>query len=151
MKRSARLKSMIDPFKRMLLPEVGLVFWLLFGAHPAVEAKEREKEWKEEAFALLVGTCFNEKGLSMRGVTIEAEIQAPSEQKLKKKRWNAVTDIRGEFALRLPAGKAKFLVKANKDGYRSQEKTVIFSSDERQNILFNMEPLPPKKSSKVKE
>jgi hypothetical protein len=142
---------MIGPFKRMLLPAVGLIFWLLFGVYPSVEAKEREKEQKEEAFALLVGTCFNEKGLSMRAVAIEAEIQVPSGQKLKKKKWTAVTDVRGEFALRLPAGKAKFLVNANTAGYTSQEKTVIFNSDERQNILFNMEPLSPKKSSKVKE
>ena len=137
------MTSKSDLFRRILLPEVGLIAWLLFGAYPAVEAKEK-KEQSEDVFALLVGTCFNEKGLSMQGVSVEAEIQTASQQKLKKK-WTTVTDVRGEFALRLPAGKIQFLVKVNKGGYKSLEKTVIFSSDERQNILFNMEPLPPKK------
>ena len=138
------MTSKSDLFRRILLPEVGLIAWLLFGAYPAVEAKEK-KEQSEDVFALLVGTCFNEKGLSMQGVSVEAEIQTASQQKSKKKKWTTVTDVRGEFALRLPAGKIQFLVTVNKDGYKSQEKTVIFSSDERQNILFNMEPLPPKK------
>ncbi|HVN78281.1 MAG TPA: hypothetical protein VMW38_04730 [Terriglobia bacterium] len=142
---------MTDPFTRIVYLKAGLVVWLLFCLLPGVEAKESEKERGEDAFALLVGTCFNEKGLSMRAVAIVVETQISSEQKLKRKKWTTATDARGEFALRLPAGQARFLVKASKDGYESQERTVDFSSDERQNILFNMEPLPSKKSSKAKE
>ena len=130
--------------KRLSLLETGIIVCFLLGANPAVAAKEKKKEQGEEVFALLVGTCFSEKGFSMRGVSIEAEIQAPSTQNSKKK-WNAVTDSRGEFALRLPAGKIQFLVRANKDGYKPLEKIVLFSNDERQNIRFNMEPLPSKK------
>ena len=141
---------MSNSFKKTLPLKLGLILGLVFGAYATAEAREKGKELREEAFALLVGSCFNEKGLSLRSVIIEAEIQGPSDQKLKKK-WAATTDVRGEFALRLPAGKAKFLVKAKMAGYTSQEKTVDFSADERQNILFNMEPLPPKKSTKVKK
>ena len=142
------MKNISSRFKRSLFIGPGLIYWLLFGAYATVGAKEKEKE---QAFALLAGSCFNEKGLSLRAVTIEAEIQDPSNQKLKKKKWTATTDARGEFALRLPAGKATFLVKAKMAGYTSQEKTVTFSGDERQNVTFNLELLPPKKSMKVKE
>lgn len=130
---------------RLPAPETWLILWLLLGGLSVIEAKGKKKDVESEAYALLGGTCINEKGLSLPGVTIEANLQNSSEPKLRKKKWTTSTDGRGEFAVRLPAGKATFQVKASKKGYQSQEKTVGFNGDERQDLLFHMEPLPSKK------
>ena len=141
--RSANLKRIS---RRRIPTHAGwLLLWFLLGELPAIGANENRKDMKLEDYALLAGTCFGEKGLSLPGVTVEAVIQASGGAKPKRKKWTASTDMRGEFALRLPAGKATFLIRASKNGYQSQEKIVIFSNDEREDILFNMKSLPPKK------
>jgi len=48
---------------------------------------------------LIVGTVFNEHSLSFPGTTVR--IRCAEEQKY---RWEAVTNSRGEFAVRVPAG-----------------------------------------------
>lgn len=96
------------------------------------------KEQKQEPYALLTGTCFNEKGFSLPGVIIIVEIKSEAGQKTKKKKWNMISNSRGEFAIRLPAGDHTFQVSAGKKGIKSVEKTVRFTSDERQDVIFNM-------------
>ncbi len=112
-----------------------LAVWLDFGGPAAKEKKQAE------AYCLLVGSCFNEKGFSLPGVTILVEPRSEVGQKATKKKRELVSSPRGEFAVRLPAGKSTWLVTANKKGYRPMEKTVEFANDERQDVIFNMEPL----------
>jgi hypothetical protein len=133
--------------QRLLLRAVlvrGLVFWVVAClAHSGiVSAKEKNTDQKFESFALLRGTCFDEKGFGFQGVMITVELQAAPDTKSKAKKWLATTDTRGEFAFRLPAGKNQFLVKASRKKYKTLEKLVSFTGDERQDVLFNMEPLP---------
>lgn len=94
---------------------------------------------KVEAYCLLAGSSFNERGFSLSGVTILVEMKVEEAQKVKKRKWELVSSPRGEFAVRLPAGKNSFLVMATKKGYKAIEKTVEFGYDERQDIVFNME------------
>jgi hypothetical protein len=102
----------------------------------AAEAKGK----KVEAYCLLAGSSFNERGFSLSGVTILVEMKVAEAQKVKKKtKWELVSSPRGEFAVRLPAGKNSFLVTATKKGYKAIEKIVEFGYDERQDIVFNME------------
>jgi hypothetical protein len=96
---------------------------------------------KQEPYALLMGSCFNEKGFSLPGVTIVVEMKVEPGQKVIRKKWELFSSPRGEFAVRLPAGVNTFLIGASKKGYKSMEKTVIFTGDERQDVLFKMETL----------
>jgi len=112
-----------------------LVAWLGFGGAAAKEKKQAE------AYCLLVGSCFNERGFSLPGVTILVQPKSELGQKAIKKKRELVSSPRGEFAVRLPAGKSTWFVTAKKKGYRPMEKTVEFANDERQDIVINMEPL----------
>ena len=96
---------------------------------------------KLEAYCLLVGSSFNERGFSLSGVTILVKMKVEEAQKVKKRKWELISSPRGEFAVRLPAGRNFFLVTATKKGYKAIEKTVEFGYDERQDIVFNMEPV----------
>ena len=103
-----------------------------------IEATIKGKE--AESYCLLVGSCFNQNGFSMAGVSILVEMKVEPGRKLKKRKWELISSPRGEFAVRLPAGKNSFLVTATKKGCKPVEKTVQFVNDERQDIVLNMEP-----------
>jgi len=103
------------------------------------------KEKQEEPYALLIGTCFNEKGFSLPGVNIMVEMKSEAGQKAKKKKWNMISNSHGEFAVRLPAGDHTFVVSASKKGVKCAEKTVKFTGDERQDVVFNMETVSEQK------
>jgi hypothetical protein len=110
---------------------------LVLMASPAKEKKSP----KTETYALLMGSCFNENGLSLPGAAVLVKIKADPEQKLAKQKWTAVSSPRGEFALRLPQGPITFIVAVTKEGFKPQEKEVSFDQDERQDVVFNLEPL----------
>ncbi len=101
-------------------------------------AKDKQKE--NQPFALLMGSCFNERGFSLPGVAILVELKSEAPPKAKKRKWEMVSSPRGEFAVRLPTGSNTFLVTAAKKGFKTLDKSVVFQQDERQDIIFNMEP-----------
>jgi len=104
-------------------------------------AKDKEKQ----PYALLSGTCFDGRGFRLSGASVQAELTSESTVKLKKKKWEAISSPRGEFAIRLPAGQHTFRVAATKDGFKSVEKTVSFEADERQDVALSLEAEPTKK------
>ena len=104
------------------------------------DAPPLAKEKEPDTFALLVGSCFNSDGFSLPGATIRVEIQTNLEKHGKVKTWQAISDARGEFALRLPAGRHSFLIKASREGFVSLEQTVSFVQDERQDIILKFKP-----------
>jgi len=118
----------------------GLVFLATTHLSPA-----RNKEKQPESYALLSGTCFDERGFRLAGASVQAELTSEPTVKLKKKKWEAISSPRGEFAIRLPAGQHIFRVAAAKDGFKPVEKTVSFEADERQDIALSLEAEPPKK------
>jgi len=112
-------------------------FWLAI--LPVVLSADSKKE---KLTAIVAGTVFRDTGFVMRGAEIEAR---PNPQGKKKSAWKAVSDARGEFVLRLPAGPASYNVLVRAAGYRPQEKTVTFSADERLDFNFLLEPTAEKK------
>jgi hypothetical protein len=100
------------------------------------EAGPLAKGKEPELFALLVGSCFNSEGFSLPAATIRVELQTNDEKRGKVKKWQTVSDARGEFALRLPAGRHSFLIKASREGFVPLEETVSFVQDERQNVIL---------------
>ena len=121
-----------------------LCFGLVFlTATQLLLAKDKEKQ--PESYALLSGTCFDGRGFRLAGASVQAELTSEPTVKLKKKKWEAISSPRGEFAIRLPAGQHTFRVAAAKDGFKSVEKTVSFEADERQDIALGLEAEPTKK------
>jgi hypothetical protein len=83
---------------------------------------------------LILGTVFNEKALSFPGVQVR--IRRSDE---KKYRWEAYTNARGEFAVRVPEGPTyEVVVRAKR--YREQSKNVnSVNGDTQQRLSIRLE------------
>ena len=103
--------------------------------------EERDESKKDPPFALLKGSCFDQRGFSLPGVAIRVTLPPGENGKKKEKRWRMQSDRRGEFAVRLPAGEQTVVVTASKKGYRKTEVSVQFYADELQPIVVRMKPV----------
>jgi hypothetical protein len=117
----------------------------LLAASELSSAKDKDTAKQSEPYALLSGTCFDGRGFRLAGASVQAELTSDPSVKLKKKKWETISSPRGEFAIRLPAGKQTYRVSAAKDGFKPVEKTVSFDADERQDIALSLETEPAKK------
>jgi hypothetical protein len=94
---------------------VGLSVWLCLAltASPSagVQASQRADE---SSYALIFGTVWGPSGLPLYGVKVKVR---RSDQ--KKARWELYSDHRGEFAQRVPAGKADYVLWADMKGYKN--------------------------------
>jgi hypothetical protein len=134
---------------RLTISRMGSPVVLLFVVYCTclcINQKPTSAEGKErEPYALLMGSCFDQRGFSLPGVTLVVQMEPPVDQKVKQQRWRMLSSPRGEFAVRLPAGKHSYLINASKRGFMTLEKTVAFEGEERHDIIFNMGPLSEKK------
>jgi hypothetical protein len=105
-------------------------------------AKDKERKKPPEPYALLAGTCFDARGFRLAGARVIAELNSEPTVKLKKRKWEMISSPRGEFAIRLPAGRHTFRVEATKDGFKAADKTVSFEADERLDIILSLETEP---------
>ena len=95
----------------------------------------------EKPYALIFGTVWSPEGLPVYGVKVN--IRAAG----KKAHWELYSDHSGEFAQRVPAGKADYLVTADLKGYKAPagmrlqggaEVTVHVENDERIDIGLHL-------------
>jgi len=103
-------------------------------AAPSPDA-EKEKQ-KEKPYALIFGTVFGPDARGVAGVKVKIR---RSDQ--KKAKWEMYSDRRGEFAQRVPAGKADYLVWADLPGPKDQlrqEVAVHVENDERVDISLHL-------------
>ena len=109
--------------------------WLAFLAGPGTQAGEKKKS-KITPQALLFGSVFQENGFSLRGArVVVANVGHPREKK------EAKTNVQGEFAVRVPAGKARYTVEVSAEGFATQSKTIEVTGDERIDLSFRLAPL----------
>jgi hypothetical protein len=94
-------------------------------------------------YALIFGTVWDPDGHPLYGVKVR--IRRADE---KKNRWELYSDHAGEFAQRVPAGKADYIVWADVKGYKlpsgkklkpGSEVTVHIDSDERSDIGLHLD------------
>jgi hypothetical protein len=97
----------------------------------AAASQEKKKRPPE---VVIVGTVFTEKGFSLPGATIR--ITRVGEHKA---RWDAESDRRGEFGVRVPQGNA-YEVRVTAKGYEEQEQKVDGKSSTYENLVFRMTP-----------
>lgn len=121
------------------VPTALILFAWAFGT--ALFGEERDESRKDPPFALLKGSCFDQRGFSLPGVAIRVTLPPGENDKRKEKRWRMQSDRRGEFAVRLPAGEQTVVVTASKKGYRKTEESVQFYADELQHIVIRMKPV----------
>jgi hypothetical protein len=89
---------------------------------------------------LIVGTVFNEHSLSFPGTTVR--IRCAEEQKY---RWEAVTNSRGEFAVRVPMGHS-YEVMVRAKNYQEQSVEVRTDrSDIQQRLSIRLQPAKSQK------
>jgi len=98
---------------------------------------------KPKPYALIFGTVWDPDGHPVYAVKVK--IRRASE---KKARWELYSDHAGEFAQRVPAGKADYVVWAEVKGYKLpsgkklkpvSEVAVHIDGDERSDIGIHLE------------
>ena len=109
-----------------------LLLCLLALAHPCAQAAEKKKP-KPAPQALLFGSVFQENGFLVRGARVV--VSNPDRPKDRKE---TVTDVQGEFAVRLPAGKARYTVEVSAQGFASAKKEIEVAGDERIDLTFRL-------------
>ena len=96
--------------KAALEPEHGRVsgamcVLLALVAQPALASRSKDKPKKEKPYALIFGTAYGPNDRPFYGVKITIR-----PQKKKHPSWELMSDHRGEFAQRVPAGTNDYLV-----------------------------------------
>jgi hypothetical protein len=114
-----------------------LLFCFMAALAPALPAGEKPKSaGKAKAdYALIFGTVWGADSLPVQGVRVKIR---RADQ--KKARWELVSDRRGEFAQRVPAGTADYVVwaePAGKKGPKAETKVHI-DNDERADIGLHL-------------
>ena len=113
---------------------------LLFAGLATAGAKKKRTTQPQ---ALVAGTVFQKSGRLLPGAKVTV---VDEEGKLKRAR--GITDRRGEFAIRVPAGRARYRVTVEAKGFQSQEKTVEIYESEKVSVNFQ---LPPNQKATAKQ
>jgi hypothetical protein len=122
------------------------IFALFTLIQPATLASDKNKE---KPYALIFGTAYGPDDRPLYGVKVTIHSQGKKHQN-----WNLVSDHRGEFAQRVPAGTADYLIKGEaefapvgRDGKPELAKKkklkgetrVRIDNDERKDIGLHLE------------
>jgi len=123
------------PIYRMLLPAILLLLSLAAASLGAETADEPGKEKRKRTPEFIItGTVFTEKGYLLPGA--EIRVNRTGE---RKSRWEAISDRRGEFGIRVPPG-AEYEVKVKAKGYQEQKQKVNGKAGTAENLTFRMAP-----------
>jgi hypothetical protein len=97
------------------------------------------------AQAVIAGTVFRPPGFALAGaeITVTLESELPKPHKFSKTKITA--NLRGEFAVRVPAVPASYRVDVQKDGFQPQSKSVAITGEERYDLSIVLEPVPSNK------
>ena len=118
---------------------VGALLMLLSGILLPGPAEGAKKKKATQTFGVIAGSVFQESGRSLRGagvaVTPKPEAGTPPK---KSKAFKAVTDSRGEFAVRVPSGTMRYTVRVEAKGFQSQEKMVTVEWNQRVDVFFRL-------------
>ncbi len=100
---------------------------------------------KPKPYALIFGTVWDPDGHPLYGVKVKIRRANDTD---KKVRWELYSNHTGEFAQRVPAGKADYIVWADVKGYKlpsgkplkpGSEVTVHIDDDERSDIGLHLD------------
>jgi len=113
-----------------------LLFAALAFALACAPALAKDKKTAKADYAVIVGTIYGPDELPAAGVKID--IRRPDK---KKPHWELVSDRRGEFAQRVPAEKADYVVRPDLKDKQEADKAAVkvhIEKDERQDITLHL-------------
>ncbi len=105
--------------------------------HSTLAAAQRTPS---EATALLFGTVFRDSYLALPGARVAAYNEASP-----RKKYRAVTNYRGEYRIRVPAGDATFVVSATAPKFAQTSRTVQVYGIEKSTANLILEPRKSRK------
>lgn len=116
-----------------------VAFLLLFGlaALPAFAGKKKSPE----TFAVIAGTTFRPPGFALPGSRVRVEPGRAQPGGIKLKPVEAVTDARGEFAVRVPVVPMSWTVHVQAKGFQPLSRTVSIDGEQRLDLSFVLEPV----------
>lgn len=123
------------------------VAWL--GCLLTVQAAEKTRPQAAPG-AMIAGTVFRESGLSLAGAEVSVVPASEEKGKRRVRPLKVVSDARGEFVVRLPAGPARYRVAASARGYQTAEQTVEIQGEERVDLSIVLQPSPATDKKAVK-
>jgi len=94
---------------------------------------EDKKKRELEPYALLFGTLYGPDQRPVYGVRIKIR---RADQKRAK--WELFSNHQGEFAQRVPAGKADYIITADVKGNPKPQLTVHVDNDERKDFVLRL-------------
>ena len=106
-----------------------------WAAAPAAGAPGGQKSDPQSQFVLF-GTVFTEQGLALPGAAIR--VRRAGE---KKVRWEARSDRRGEFGVRVPRG-AEYEMSVSAAGYQEHTRKIDARAGSREDLVFRLAPAP---------
>lgn len=121
------------PGRRLLL--AFLIGWLAGTAFAAGRDDPKKEKQAVRPYALIFGNVFDPAGRLFTGA--EVEIRREGE---RKARWETRSDSRGEFAVRLPAGPARYIITLRAKGFAEEVRTVAVENEERIDLSFRLQP-----------
>ena len=95
-------------------------------------------EEKSKPYAVVAGTIFREPGFVLPRAEVALKMMAPPPGVKHPKTLTTRSDERGEYAFRVPAGKAEYAVSVKADGFVGEEKPAKIESEERVDIYFTL-------------
>ena len=125
-----------------LIPRFRNLPLILFVLTLIVPVLSHAGEDPRKPYALIFGTVWGPNDRPVYGVRVKIR---RAEQ--KKAKWELYSNHQGEFAQRLPAGKADYIVWADLKGFKSmtgkelspgEQVTVHIEADERQDIGLHL-------------
>ena len=95
------------------------------------------KEAAGKPYALIIGTVFSPENAPVYGIKIKVQ-----KNQQKKAHWETYSNHQGEFAVRVPAGAADYVVSAEppKKSAGGVEISVHIVNDERKDISLHLTP-----------
>ena len=111
---------------------------------PTLSAQQRLVAQKTKPYAVIAGTVWGPDDRPVYGVTVRIR---RSTDKPKKIRWEVYSDHMGEFAQRVPAGEADYVLWADLKGVKAadgkplrlaQEVTVHIYNEEREDTGLHL-------------
>ena len=102
--------------------------------------KPKKSSQTQLAFGVIAGTVFRPPGFALPGAEVVITPQSEPPEGIKIPKQKAVSDARGEFAVRVPAVPMKYTVDVKSSGYKEQQKAVQIEGEQRKDLTFELEP-----------
>ena len=114
---------------------LALLLAMLTTLAPPAVAEAAPRDDPKKPYALIFGTVWSPDHRGVPGVRVKVR-----RADKKKAQWELVSDARGEFAQRVPAGAAEYVVWAEPKGKHQQrvEVKVRIENDERADIGLHL-------------